>query len=685
MRERLWLAALLLGSAGLFFTALDWGLPTRDADRYLFGDRTPWTGEQVLALAGGWSDRGDLPSDLDADPLDRSAGPVVLNGTDAERAAIVLRYRLYSYQPDEMHTFRALASMRPGSLDLDPRFYLYGGLWVYPVGGLLKAASLAGWVTLRSDLPYYLDHPEAFGRFYVVARAYSAAWGVAGVWVCYLLGRRLGGSSSAGLLAGLLFALLPVTVNAAHEAKPHLAGAVLSLAAVLPAGRHASTGRRRWAVLTGVLCGAAAGVVLSGASAFVIVVAMAGLRASRQRTSPELLRVVPTPASERSEDPDRSPDDADCSGERPGSSLRSDAGVGWGVSLMLSVAAGATVYALTNPYVVLNLLRGRSVVGENVGHLQTFYWPTLAGVPNAMGLLLAAIGPALALAGAAGAVALAVRPFVKGDVSRERSERSGPAGAAGPERSLRSRLTAELLDADAVAPTALPLAALAAATLAPFLLLADGKTADYGRFALVPAACLAVFAASAWGRLRSTDGWPGSCDPAGRRATTPAALRPAGSQRPRALQRLVDVAAVAVVLLALPPAGRYWLAFHADAGRPTSRTVAAGLIADQPGETLVVTAEPAPYALPPIDLWRWRIELDGRRAFAPARPPAAGDDELHVAAVDRLRPAWYDGDTTRLWPGRWRDRWFAAPIAWADKPFLIVRPAPPLPGEPFGR
>ena len=469
-RDRIGLAVLLLLSAGLFFTALDWGLPSRDADRYLFGDRTPWTGEQILALAGGWGDRGDLPSDLDADPLDRTAGPVVLNDTDAKRAAIVLRYRLYSYQPDEMQTFRALASMRPGAGDLDPRFYLYGGLWVYPIGGLLKAASLLGWVTLRSDLPYYLDHPEAFGRFYVVARAYSAAWGVAGVYVCYLLGLRLGGSATAGWYAGLLFALLPVTVNAAHEAKPHLAGAVLSLAAILPAGRYVSTGRRRWAVLAGVLCGAAAGVVLSGASAFVVVVAMAGLRAWRRSGEGGAEDPGSRGPTGRSagvpDDANLSSGKGDSTAARWSAATRSFAARAF-VDGLIAVGAGALVYALTNPYVVMNLLRGRSVVGENVGHLQTFYWPTLAGVPYALALLVAAAGPAVVVAGA---VALMI-----------------------------SRLTAKLVGTGAVAPTGLLLAALALTALLPFLLLADGKTADYGRFALVPAACSSIGAAGALG------------------------------------------------------------------------------------------------------------------------------------------------------------------------------------------
>ena len=40
---------------------------------------------------------------------------------------------------------------------MDPHFFQYGGLWVYPVGAMLKLASMVGIVTLKSDLAYYLD------------------------------------------------------------------------------------------------------------------------------------------------------------------------------------------------------------------------------------------------------------------------------------------------------------------------------------------------------------------------------------------------------------------------------------------------------------------------------------------------------------------------------------------------
>src|SRR5260370_855157 len=107
--------------------------------------------------------------------------------------------------------------------------YQYGGLWIYPIGGFLKLASLFYLVTLRTDLAFYLDHPEAFARFYLVARCYSAMWGLIGVIVVFTLGKELTGKVLVGVAAAWTYTSMPVVIDLAHEAKPHLAGTILML------------------------------------------------------------------------------------------------------------------------------------------------------------------------------------------------------------------------------------------------------------------------------------------------------------------------------------------------------------------------------------------------------------------------------------------------------------------------
>jgi hypothetical protein len=118
-------------------------LPSRAADEFLFGGRQPWTGAEILALAPVEEDpnRG---ADVDADPLVGRDKLLVLNQTDKQRAEIVRRYRLFTYQPDEYNTLKSLSGMNPGKLQLDPRMYQYGGLWITRSGGCSSSRASSG-------------------------------------------------------------------------------------------------------------------------------------------------------------------------------------------------------------------------------------------------------------------------------------------------------------------------------------------------------------------------------------------------------------------------------------------------------------------------------------------------------------------------------------------------------------
>jgi hypothetical protein len=359
---RLALAIALLLAMPILFVGQTWGLPSRLADRYLFGTRPPWSGGEILQLSGGWASSPGRGADVASAPLTGRNQPLILNQTDVQRAKILLRYRLYSYQPDEMITFRALAGMHPGHGPyggMDPRLYQYGGLWIYPVGVLLKLSP----VTLRSDIAWYLDHPEDFGRFYVVARCYSAAWGLLGVVIVFLIVRRLVGGWVFPLAGGILFALLPVVVDQSHEAKPHLAGAVLILCTALAGSIYVETGKRSAAISAGALCGAAMGMVLSSGPTFLILPMMSILRGRSA------------------------------------------------CKIVGPLAAALGVYFVTNPYVAINLIVNRQVLRSNLGNSTAMYHPAASSsaLTNAAMLIGNGTGLLTALLGAIGAVLLARR------------------------------------------------------------------------------------------------------------------------------------------------------------------------------------------------------------------------------------------------------------------------------------
>ncbi len=630
--ERIALGVILVLFACISVTGVTWGLPSRTIDKYLFGDSEPWAGEKIYSLAGADAkfspDRG---ADVDVDPLGEADDePTPLTATEEDVAKIYLRYRLYTYQPDEMITMMALAGMRPGRLDLDPRLYQYGGLFIYPVGALIKLCGMVGLIDVRSDVVYYLDNPEEFGKFYIVARAYAAVWGLVGVCVVFAIGRRLGGTR-AGLLAALLFTLIPVVVCMAHEGKPHLPGAVLMLLAVLLAMRHASTraasfpgapGRedapppraagfsprgdqhsetitvqgetpRRlkpaarcsetgdrsatdWWLMC-ACCGAAVGMVLSSWPIFVLIplVALLNGRVLTCNTNP-------SPERERRVDIPRA---------------------------IAGVALAVAVYLLSNPYVVINALSNREVLRSNFGNSLAMYEISRIGEGLLRVIGLTGEGAAWPI------VVLGVVALIIGSVRRNAAM--------------------------------LPLAVAAAVFFMQFVLIGAGKPAEYGRFGIFTNTALAI--------------------------GTSCLLLHGRKKLP--VTREIVIAAMVVVWTAFC-GGSYLWNFHADTTGNNSRVRLATNIAGQVDEAtgksdklvIGVLADPAPYGCPPMDFSRVDVVL----LSTPGQLSRQYSDRRHVQIypVDRSEPGVADTSpqpSVHRCPC-WR-AWRDTTISWANKPF----------------
>lgn len=556
------LVVLLVGGA-IFLSGENWGLPSRAIDPVLFGPVAPWSGEKILSLSGGWQADDNRGADVARRPLPGRDRLLELNDTDAKRAQILVRYRLYSYQPDEMITFRALSGMRPGHGPwggMDPRLYQYGGLWIYPVGVLLRIAGWLGLLRLRGDVAFYLDHPGAFGRFYVVARLYSALWGLVAVAAVFALVRRICGGWGYAAAAAVLVACLPVVVNGTHEAKPHVAGAALILLTALAGSHYVQSGNRKTAILTGALAGGATGMVLSAYPAFLILPAMTLLR----RRGESVKRI---PANHNSLLP-----------------------------AVIASVVGVLVYFLTNPYVAINLLVNRPMLRSNLGNSAAMYEPAASSqaIFNGLRLIYAGCGGGVAFLGLVGGSMLAARA-VRYRKSQEPAE-------------VRRRAVGLLLATPAVWISV------------QFFALAAGKPGEYGRFALYLDIVLAIETVVAVSTVRL----------------------------PRALgcQFLALLIAATAVFDTAP----YVNGFLRDSGPQTSRNLAGRVLdrlANRQGSVLVVESEPAPYCLPPVDLFRWRICLSPLGKTAPGK---AGPGDIWVEPGDD-----------------------ATPLSWANKPFRIGR------------
>ncbi len=352
-RRRLTTVVVLLMWAALMATLLPWGLPTSGYDPLLFGGDSPWPARRYHAAEALEARRSRLGgADTDLDPLSAGDRIVELTAGEADRAAILLRYRLYSRQPDEMITFQALSRMNPRQGDFDPRLYQYGGGWIYVVAAGLGAAHVLGAVQLSSDLASYLESPEAFARFYLVARLVVLVFGAFALLAVKRLGERAGGRK-AGWLALVVLACCPAFITAALEAKPHLP-AVCMLLWALNSALELDAGRRRAAWKLGLQVGYAFGLVLTGLAGL----ALWPLLAKKGR-------------------------------------LR---------RLLLAGALFCGAYAATNPYVVRNALLHRELLAGNLANSTAMYrvGDVAHGMLRVASLLVEGTGPAVVLLGLLG-------------------------------------------------------------------------------------------------------------------------------------------------------------------------------------------------------------------------------------------------------------------------------------------
>lgn len=625
--ERTILGAILLLFAIVSAVGITWGLPSRKIDRHLFGGDAPWHGEKIYRLAGASEKLSDdsiahRGADVDVDALDRFTDePILLTTTVEDQARIYLRYRLYTYQPDEMITMMALAGMNPRGLDLDPRLYQYGGLFIYPVGGAIGACGILGLIDVRADVVYYLDNPDEFGKFYVVARAYSALWGLIGVLIVFAIARRLGGSR-AGLLAALLFTLMPVVVCMAHEGKPHLPGAVLMLLAVLLAMRslHQAAGfsprglsdlsaqqtapakeALRDFRLMCVCCGAALGMVLSSWPIFVLIplIVLLDWRCTGgmgERSSP-----------------------VEHAGHARPNRLGRSGGPIWRVVEGVALAIG--VYLVSNPYILINAFVNRDVLRSNFGNSLAMYNVARIGEGFARVLELTVEGATLPV------LVLGLVALIVAALRRRNADKPGTSIAHGV--------------------AILPLAVPAAVFFCQFVLIGAGKPAEYGRFGIFTNTALAIGTACLltrrWTKLREVVNW------------VPAAF-------------VVSWVALFGAL--------YLGNFRTDSTARNSRMKLAESLTHPDGASVTglvaVLADPAPYCCPPLDFSKIRVALvDSRDQLCQFRD----SQPTLIHPTDRKPPSTDEPRQRASQPGMHGLRLpRATPISWANKPFVRYSP-----------
>ncbi len=179
-------------------------------------------------------------------------------------------YLIRSYGDDEQHTLICMGNMNPSKLNFNPRFFIYGGGYLYPVAVGLKIASLFNYLDLNSDIKYYFLNPQQMGKMFTTGRIIGAIFCAIATYLIFLCGINLYGIRT-GLIASLLFSVVPGTVIFSHHLKPYALTIFWMMLSFYWVTRILKEDKIKLPILAGLFAGFSAGTnLLSGFVLFFI-------------------------------------------------------------------------------------------------------------------------------------------------------------------------------------------------------------------------------------------------------------------------------------------------------------------------------------------------------------------------------------------------------------------------------
>ncbi|MFA5644875.1 MAG: hypothetical protein WDA18_00755 [Candidatus Ratteibacteria bacterium] len=172
-------------------------------------------------------------------------------------------YLTRSFGADEQAVPNALSKMNPRDFNFNPHFFEYGGAYLYPIGIFLKIKEIAGHLTLRSDMSYYLLHPEEMGKIYTSGRIFGALSTIFATILFFLLSLSFFKQYWLALLLTIFFGACPAFALWSHYLKPFSSGLLWVVAAFFTAYRFMETGNIRRLYASAIFAGIAFATLLS--------------------------------------------------------------------------------------------------------------------------------------------------------------------------------------------------------------------------------------------------------------------------------------------------------------------------------------------------------------------------------------------------------------------------------------
>lgn len=170
---------------------------------------------------------------------------------------------LRSYNCDEEYIIKRLRCMNPSKLDFNPRVFIYPTFFIYMFGIIIKIISIFGLVVLKSDINFYLFHPEEFAKIYITGRLTAGVMGVFVVYLTYLLGKKIY-NEKVGLISALFIMLFPLFVVNAHYLKLDVPVTLWFLLSILFSLYILESDNIKLYILAGIFAGLSAGTKYPG-------------------------------------------------------------------------------------------------------------------------------------------------------------------------------------------------------------------------------------------------------------------------------------------------------------------------------------------------------------------------------------------------------------------------------------
>ncbi|MBP7652680.1 glycosyltransferase family 39 protein [Candidatus Dependentiae bacterium] len=142
--------------------------------------------------------------------------------------SLIRPFYLRSYHQDEQQAIQPISNMNPKKLDFNPKFYIYGGGYIYPTAFSLGIFNILGFFKVKTDLNYYFENPDEMAGMYIAGRFAVVISIFLQIVLLFLLCRKLTTEKFALFLC-LTYLVSPLVTANKNLMKPHLFAQFFSL------------------------------------------------------------------------------------------------------------------------------------------------------------------------------------------------------------------------------------------------------------------------------------------------------------------------------------------------------------------------------------------------------------------------------------------------------------------------